>query len=97
MKKIILIFCILFQQRIVSAQKLIKLTATGFVSVADTTKDYIVVDVPGTTAKNSMIGCEPKLYKTQFRQKIFLARTRKVLRSRSIRILNLQEWGVTTD
>lgn len=51
MKKIILIFCILISATIVSAQKLIKLTATGFVSVADTTKDYIVVDVPGTTAE----------------------------------------------
>lgn len=98
MKKIILIFCILISATIVSAQKLIKLTATGFVSVADTTKDYIVVDVPGTTAEELYDRLpEPKLYKTQFRQKIFLARTRKVLRSRSIRILNLQEWGVTTD
>ena len=51
MKKIILIFCILVSATIVSAQKLIKLTATGFISVADTTKNYIVVDVPGATAE----------------------------------------------
>ena len=77
MKKIILIFCILISATIVSAQKLIKLTATGFVSVADTTKDYIVVDVPGTTAEELYDRLRAKILQEAVSAKHFLNEDKK--------------------